>query len=185
MVGRVNPARAIAFFALSCATWLGATGAGCTDGTTPVCTSPESGCGPGFDGPPPETAPSDAASEEASEATPDATPDVAPDATPDVTPDVAPDVPQDAIVDAPSSEAGVPCHKFTGSDASLECSYEPNAKSCAGEKPGSCPAKNLGGCCVAANGSATCYYDADIPPPAAEMVTCLVTLSNTWVTTPP
>jgi hypothetical protein len=71
--------------ALSCASCLlAAVVAGCTDGTTPDCAG-DAGCGPQFDGPPPEG--SGDAAEDA-----DAAPDVSSEAT---SPDAAPDTSAD------------------------------------------------------------------------------------------
>jgi hypothetical protein len=169
---------------LSCATWLGAIGAGCTDGTTPDCTSPESGCGPGFDGPPPESA-SDAGSDQASEATMDGTPDVAPDVKPDVKGDVSPEGTSDVTPDAPSSDGGMACHDNMGAGKTLECSYALTAMSSCptGYKPGHCPAKNLAGCCVTGP-TAVCFYASDVPLPSIDEAAC-TTAGNTWVTTAP
>ena len=181
MVGRVKPARAVACFALSCATWLGATGAGCTDGTTPVCTSPESGCGPGFDGPPPESALSDAGSDQASDVTSDGMPDVKPDVNGDVAGDVTPDV----TPDAPSSDGGIACRMEVGAGTTFECNYALAATSSCptGYKPGHCPPKNLAGCCVTGP-TAVCFYTKDVPPPSVGETAC-TTAGNTWVTTAP
>jgi hypothetical protein len=184
----VNPARALAFCVLSCATWLGATGAGCTDGTTPDCMSPESGCGPGFDGPPPESA-SDAGSDQASDATmdgtPDVTPDVQPDAKRDVAPDVTPDATPDVTPDAPTSDGGIACHEHLGAGKTLECNYALTAtSSCpAGYTPGHCSSKNLAGCCVTGP-TAVCFYNSDVPLPSVDETAC-TTAGHTWVTTPP
>jgi hypothetical protein len=75
--------------ALSCASCLlAALVAGCTDGTTPDCAG-DAGCGPQFDGPPPEgsgDAAEDAAADVSSEATsPDAAPDTSADGGSDAT----------------------------------------------------------------------------------------------------
>ena len=121
-------------------------------------------------------------------ATPDATVDVTADVTPDVARDVAGDVPGDVTPEAPSSEGGVACHMFTGKGTTLQCDYVKSTAACgAGEKPGSCPPKNLVGCCVtsaAGMATAVCYYTQDVPDAAVEQTLC-TTAGNTWVTTAP
>jgi hypothetical protein len=62
---------------------------GCTTGATPDCDGGNSGCGPGFDGPPEEAAT-------------DAVNDVAPDVSTDASPDEAADA-SDAAADVVSA----------------------------------------------------------------------------------
>jgi len=173
----MSPRTLLCLCALSCAAWIGGVAAGCTSGTTPDCMG-DAGCGPGFDGPPPETASPDAPSE--------TTPDAVSDVTPDVVSDRGQDVGQDVVADVPAETGGAPCHKLGGKlDAgTFQCTYDPNATSCTG-KPGSCPAKNLDGCCVAADGTAVCYYTGDVPDAAVEQTMCTADAGSTWVTTAP
>src|SRR5271170_1121531 len=98
--------RTLVLCALSCATWFGLAMVNCTDGTTPDCEGGESGCGPGYDGPPPEGAFSDAS-----------TPMDATDAPVDVASEPTP-------MDAPPGDAGFGCHKASGTGATLQCVYE-------------------------------------------------------------
>ncbi len=167
---------------VSSTVWLGWVVAGCTTGTTPNCGG-DAGCGPGFDGPAGEGSLSDE-----SDSPSDAPSDAPSESTSDAPVDVTQDAPPDSTSDGPSGEAGDACHKNTGGGKLLECDFESGMASCpAGFKPGTCPSKNLAGCCVTVAGgttTATCYYTSDVPPPSVDMTAC-TTAGNTWVTTAP
>jgi hypothetical protein len=168
--------RTLVLCALSCATWFGLAMVNCTSGTTPDCEGGESGCGPGYDGPPPEGALSETSSPT----------DGATDAPIDVSPDVTPE----AAADAPSGDAAFGCHASSGMGATLQCTYEalPSSSCTGGQKAGPCPPKGLRGCCeVTTDGgtlTAVCYYAMDVPDAAIEMGLC-TTAGGTWVTTAP
>jgi hypothetical protein len=168
--------RSLVLCALSCATWFGVAMLNCTSGTTPDCEGGESGCGPGYDGPPPEGSFSDAPSPT----------DGPTDAPTDVSPDVASEAAPDGPGDGPFAEGATGCHKLTGSGTGKQCTYV--STGCpGGDKPGSCPAMGLAGCCVTnadSGTSAVCYYMMDVPTPLIEMGLC-TTAGGTWVTTAP
>lgn len=179
--GQMSP-RGVVLCVLSVAVWLGAVVVACTTGTTPECTTKNSMCGPGFDGPPPEGASEDATSDHASDAPMDATPD----GTPDVESDGASE--SGDVADASGDGAPTPCHHITGTGSALVCDYTDDTPSCSStQKPGSCPKKNLTGCCVTTTSGGTtavCFYVVDVPDAAIEQTLC-TTAGNTWVTTAP
>jgi hypothetical protein len=171
--------RTLVLGALSCATWFGMAMLNCTSGTTPDCDGGE-GCGPGFDGPPPEGALSDASSPT------EAASDAATDAPTDVLQDVASEAAPDATSDGPAGEAAVGCHNLTGTGVTKQCTY--TSIGCpSGDQPGPCPAAGLAGCCITKADSGTtavCYYMMDVPTPTIDMGLC-TTAGGTWVTTAP
>jgi hypothetical protein len=88
---RPMPPKTWAIFTLSCSGLFALLS--CTTGATPVC-GPDAGCGPPFDGPPPDSGEVDAAdgsADSSSEATPDA-----PDAPGDAPADSPHDAPEDS-----------------------------------------------------------------------------------------